>query len=605
MPASPRARALVVPALVVPALALSALALRPSAAAAAVWKEVTAETIGPTAEWSNKVELADIDGDGDVDILFANGRGYASDAGPELNRVFLNQGAGQAFVEASAEVMGDPDRTRVIKARDVDGDGAVDLFIGNTWQTQSRLLLGDGAGGFEEVTATHLPQQDASFGDAELGDVDGDGDFDLVLVDWGPGDASQNAGGRVRLWKNDGGGVFTDASAAVPADLVRWSWELELIDVDDDLDLDILVSCKSCDGSFLFLGDGAGAFTDASAWVPQFPNNYDFEAIDLTGDGLVEVVTINDKQPGTREHVFSWHAGAGFVDVTDQLLPMDQNLAGDDNMVVYLDAESDGDADVLIAGLGGSPDRLLLNDGTGKLSVQTSVFAPADSPGTLGVAVADLNGDHRLDVVMAEGEIAEPDRVFFGEDLPVDTGKPRVIDRGARPSATPGAFVVTARVHDHKTPVMPHDFQEVVVEQVLGDMSQKTSMLWYGDNLWRAEVTPLGPGALARVCATDAAGNQACDDAHALGEDSETTGGSTDGGATDSAASSSSGPTTDGSSGGAGSTSATDGATGGPGGDDDGGCGCRSGDADAPPPAIALALALTLALAAPARRRPR
>ena len=41
-----------------------------------LWQDVTAETIGETAEWTNKVELADIDGDGRVDILFANGGDY-------------------------------------------------------------------------------------------------------------------------------------------------------------------------------------------------------------------------------------------------------------------------------------------------------------------------------------------------------------------------------------------------------------------------------------------------------------------------------------------------------------------------------------------------
>ena len=54
----------------------------------------------------------------------------------------------------------------MVKARDLNGDGHLDLFVGTTWQTQSRLLLGDGAAGFTEVTETHLPNQDASVGDA-------------------------------------------------------------------------------------------------------------------------------------------------------------------------------------------------------------------------------------------------------------------------------------------------------------------------------------------------------------------------------------------------------------------------------------------------------
>ena len=76
------------------------------------------------------------------------------------------------------------DFTRVIKARDLDGDGSVDIFVGNTYQSPSRLLIGVGEGRFDDRSATHLPVGPRSIGDAEPGDVDGDGDLDLVLADW-------------------------------------------------------------------------------------------------------------------------------------------------------------------------------------------------------------------------------------------------------------------------------------------------------------------------------------------------------------------------------------------------------------------------------------
>src|SRR5690606_16242407 len=135
----------------------------------------------------------------------------------------------------------------------------VDIIVGTTYQTQSRLYFGDGEGNFTEVTATHLPQRPASVGDIAIGDVDGDGDLDLVLADWGSGNPQTNSGGRTMLWLNDGTGSFTDATTThMPEVLVRFSWDLELVDVDNDYDLDIVVSCKSCTGSFLFHNDGTG-----------------------------------------------------------------------------------------------------------------------------------------------------------------------------------------------------------------------------------------------------------------------------------------------------------------------------------------------------------
>ena len=65
--------------------------------------------------------------------------------------------------------------------------------------------------------------------------MDGDGDLDLVLADWGVGNNMTNQGGRTRLWLNDGTGRFADETAAcLPEALIRFSWELE----------DILISCK-------------------------------------------------------------------------------------------------------------------------------------------------------------------------------------------------------------------------------------------------------------------------------------------------------------------------------------------------------------------------
>lgn len=481
-----------------------------------LWVDATAQTIGTTAEWTNKVELADVDGDGLVDILFANGGDYDRPGEPVPSRVFRNPGAATRWPEITTAVFGEAlFLARVIKVRDVDGDGIADVFVGATFQTQSRLFRGAGHGRFVDATADWLPAMPLSVGDAEFGDVDGDGDLDLVLADWGPGSPMKNDGAPPRLWRNDGKRFVDASTAAMPAWAVRFCWELELLDVDGDFDLDLLVSSKRSPGSFLAHNDGSGVFVDATEGrLPQFTNNYEFEPMDVDGDGILDVVTINDGVGERRfcEHLFVGDGRGGFVDATAARWPDADNPRCDDNMVAFVDFDSDGDADFLIASLDG-PDRLLVNDGSGRFRAGAPVFAGDPTRGTLGIALADLDGDHRLDVVHAQGEVATAldDKVFFGRALAPDTAAPAIGAVQARFVGPARTLVdVRVRVHDRKSPCMPHDWRAVLLRCTVDGAETTLPLVWYGEYLWRA-VVPMASGQSLQLVveATDAAGNTA------------------------------------------------------------------------------------------------
>lgn len=505
-------------AFVVPmTFACAVAALAAQSAPTHLWTDVTPTTIGATKDWTNKVEIGDVNNDGKPDLLFANGGNYSDPGTPEFSRVFVNRGAGQPFIERTTEILGPtPMLARVIKARDLNHDGLTDIIVGTTYQTQSRLYLGTGGGAFKEVTATSLPQMPLSVGDIEVGDADGDGDLDLVLADWGAGNNMTNAGGRTRLWLNDGTGKFTDATATnMPDLLIRFSWDLEFVDTDNDYDLDILVSCKRCGGSALFRNDGSGKFVDESRSIPAYTNNYEFEAMDLDGDGFLDLVTINDgeilkeQSSNRREHVFRNDGKGRYRDATTQWWLADANVGEDDNIAAYLDYDSDGDADFVIGSLSG-PDRLLINDGKGHLTVALNVFDGKDTPGTLGLALADLDGDNRLDVAMAQGEDpqATDERVFFGKGLAPDTAPPSVTMVGL--TTTAGKTMVRARVHDRKSPTLSTEWKNVQVEWTDAAGRHTAPMMWYGEFLWRADMPAGFTSTTYRVCATDAAGNTAC-----------------------------------------------------------------------------------------------
>lgn len=78
-------------------------------AAAAEWEEANSAFGFPrTGEWTNEVELADVDGDGHVDLLFANGAGYSTPGRAEASRLFVHPDPAGPLVEAPRTLLGDP-----------------------------------------------------------------------------------------------------------------------------------------------------------------------------------------------------------------------------------------------------------------------------------------------------------------------------------------------------------------------------------------------------------------------------------------------------------------------------------------------------------------
>jgi hypothetical protein len=326
-----------------------------------------------------------------------------------------------------------------------------------------------------------------------------------------------NDGGRTRLWLNDGQGRFSDATGdRMPATLIRFSWDLEFADIDNDYDLDVLVSCKRCGNSTLFRNDGKGVFNEDLRALPPYTNNYEFEAMDLDADGFLDLVTLNDGDivggdgSSRREHVFRNDGKGRFRDVTDQWWPAANNIGEDDNMVAFADLDSDGDADFVIGSLSG-PDRVLLNDGRGQFMLRPGVtFGGEPTPGTLGLALADLNGDGRMDVVQGQGEHpkATDERVFDGRGLTPDTAAPSVTLVGVS-EGTPR--LIRARVHDRKSPSYGFEWKQVVVRLTASSTTRDVPMQWYGEYLWRAAWPPAVPASASfEVCATDAMNNARC-----------------------------------------------------------------------------------------------
>jgi len=172
-----------------------------------------------------------VDGDGDLDLLLGNEDG---------NRLLINDGDG-FFTDGTEEWLPfreTAEETREADLGDVDGDGALDIFFANTNSTNrgadpaDRLLL-DRGDRFVDVSASNLPSADKRSFDGEFWDVDGDGDLDIVT---GSLTVSGNQGvvDDFRVLLNDGTGSFTVSAEVFPSSAVGFGFDTEMADLNGD-----------------------------------------------------------------------------------------------------------------------------------------------------------------------------------------------------------------------------------------------------------------------------------------------------------------------------------------------------------------------------------
>jgi hypothetical protein len=124
--------------------------------------------------------FGDVDNDGDLDLFLGS---HVYKAAPRPDWLFLNDGAGR-FVRAEQEFPSHEATATGAAFADFNGDGALDL-LAISYEGPIELFAGDGAGAFRRVEDPALNAKKLGRWSAVTGDIDGDGRIDALLGSWG------------------------------------------------------------------------------------------------------------------------------------------------------------------------------------------------------------------------------------------------------------------------------------------------------------------------------------------------------------------------------------------------------------------------------------
>ena len=337
-----------------------------------------------------KIAVGDVNGDGFPDLVGANMGGTMPGV---QNTLYLNDGFG-GFVDVTATHLPQVvDWTGAVALGDVDFDGDLDIFFGNTSTQPSSLYLNDGTGHFTDVTATQMPALARTIYAAKFVDFDRDGDLDIIA--------------REKILVNDGLGNFTDLTTvyAPPAMGAINAWGMAVGDLNGDGAPDVMFGINSnVTLPVLWLNNGQGYFTNASGNLPgplYVGGDFSFGDVDFDGDLDVFV------QGYARQSQLWLNDGTGvFTNVTATNLPALVEFCFSSALA---DLDLDGDLDIVEfvgANVAGQT-RILRNSGLGVFTLDLTAAPTVTMSSSCG-AVADLDLDGDLDLVFGNWNTINP-----------------------------------------------------------------------------------------------------------------------------------------------------------------------------------------------------
>lgn len=346
----------------------------------------------PVGNEPGSVAVTDLNRDGKPDIVVAN-------TASESIAVLLGDGKGH-FQPAPGSPFPVGHLPNDIAIGDFNGDGNPDLLVPNTQTPYLTILLGDGKGRFQP--APHSPFATESRPHphgAVAADFNGDGKLDAVIDSWGRN--------QVNLLLGDGHGNLIPPGRFF--DVGKRPYQrLRSADFNQDGKPDVVTTNLDGNSVTILLGDGKGGFHQPpGSPFATGPAPWAVAIDDIDKDGNLDLVTIpyapevkDPKQIGVS--ILLGNGKGGFAPMPGSPLPL-EGCRGPDRVATG-DLNGDGFRDIVVSCAESNSLVLFLGSRNGTFQASSR---EVKNLGWSGLAVADLNGDRKDDIVVANNTAAK------------------------------------------------------------------------------------------------------------------------------------------------------------------------------------------------------
>jgi Bacterial Ig-like domain (group 3)/FG-GAP-like repeat len=349
-------------------------------------------------EYAYSVAVADVNADGKPDLLVAN---YCADSACATGGVGVFLGNGDGTFKPAVSYDSGGQVALSVAVADVNGDGRPDLIVANQCTSglchdgAAGVLLGNGDGTFQ--AAISYDSGGNGTDSVAVADANGDGKLDLLVLNQGA-NPNGNPDGRVAVLLGRGDGTFQGALTFAPGG--DWAYSVAVGDVNGDGKPDLIVADQLTSGGAIavLLGKGDGTFQPAVSYSSGGRYAESVAIADVNHDGKLDLLVANydgtvgvllGNGDGTFHAVVTYSSGGNYS-----------------YSVAVADVNGDGQLDLLVANgclsftncaTGGVGVLLGKGDGT----FQPAVSYASGGQNAFSVAVADVNGDGKPDLMLA------------------------------------------------------------------------------------------------------------------------------------------------------------------------------------------------------------